>query len=274
MRENRIVRVDTFIVDVPLKFKRATSKGSMAPADDRDTRKGNPVLVRIEDNERNVGFGALRPVNPNYGETTESMASAIHRYYAPALIGADPLSLAVVIDRLDKQLLDNPNALAVVDIALHDLAGKILDLPLYKLLGGEAAEIGLDWSVSLGTIEQMVEESKRAVKEYGVHILSLKVGPAKNWKYDVEKFRAIRKAVGDDIAIGIDANESYDFSSAVKLLDALDDDAGGAAYFEQPLNRASLGRLSTSSAATETRASARRGRRRPRAARCRSTSGS
>lgn len=244
MRENRIVRVDTFIVDVPLKFKRATSKGSMAPADDRDKRKGNPVLVRIEDNEGNAGFGALRPVNPNYGETTESMASAIHRYYAPALMGEDPLALAAVIDRLDKQLLDNPNALAIVDMALHDLAGKILNVPLYTLLGGEGAEISLDWSVSLGPIEQMVEESRRAVKEYGVHILSLKVGPAKNWRYDVEKFRAIRNAVGDMIAIGIDANESYDFSSAVKLLDTLDREAGGAAYFEQPLYRGSLDELS------------------------------
>lgn len=243
MKKSRIVRVDTCIVDVPLKFKRATSKGSMAPGDDRDVRRGNPVLVRIEDNEGRAGYGALRPVNPNYGETTESMASAIHRYYAPALLGADPTALAALIDRLDKQLLDNPNALAIVDMALHDLVGKILDLPLYALLGGEAATIGLDWSVSLGAIETMVEESKRAVAEYGVHILSLKVGPARNWQQDVEKFRAIRAAVGPSVAIGIDANESYDFASAVKLLAVLDRDAGGAAYFEQPLNRNNLEEL-------------------------------
>jgi L-alanine-DL-glutamate epimerase-like enolase superfamily enzyme len=243
MKQRRIVRVETIIVDVPLTFKRATSKGSMGTSGTHDPRVRNPVMVRIEDDEGRVGFGVLRPTNPNYAETTESMASAIHRYYAPALIGADPLALSAVIDRVDKQLLDNPNALAIVDMALHDLAGKILGVPLYTLLGGESADIALDWSVSLGPIEAMVAESKKAVKEYGVHVLSLKVGPSGNWKNDVEKFLAIRKAVGEDVAIGLDANESYDYATAVKLLDALQRDGGGAAYFEQPLNRNSMDEL-------------------------------
>jgi muconate cycloisomerase len=88
----------------------------------------------------------------------------------------------------------------------------------------------------------MVAEAKRAVETYGVHVLSLKVGPANSWRSDVEKFLAVRQAVGNQVAIGIDANESYDFPTAIRLLEALGRETG-AAYFEQPLNRHNLREL-------------------------------
>jgi muconate cycloisomerase len=241
MKHNRIVRIDTFIVDVPLSFKRSNSKGAILQSDAHDPRRGNPIVVRLLDDAGRSGFGQLRPTSN--GETTDSMAATVHRYYAPALIGANPLALDALFDRLNKVLPNNPNALAVLDMALHDLAGKILDIPLYTMLGGEAAEVALNWSVSLGPVDVMVAEARRAVREYGVGIVSLKVGPARNWRVDVEKILAIRAAIGDSVGIAIDANESYDLSTGTTMLAALQQAGGSVAYFEQPMNRSNLAEL-------------------------------
>jgi muconate cycloisomerase len=236
----RIARIEIHVLDLPLTFKRSLSKGAL-PHGGNDPWRGNPVLLRLEDGQGRAGYGRLRPVNPIYGETTESIAAALRRYYAPLLLGADPLAIGTLVDRLDAQLPHNPNALAIVDMALHDLAGVILGVPVHALLGGEPARIPLDWSVSLGPLDAMVAEATRATQEFGVRILSLKVGPASNWRQDVEKVRTIRSALGSEVEIGVDANESYDLATATRMVRTLADE--GLEYFEQPLDRHDLDEL-------------------------------
>ncbi|GAC1657335.1 MAG: muconate/chloromuconate family cycloisomerase [Candidatus Dormibacteraceae bacterium] len=236
----RIARVEVHVLDLPLTFKRALSKGAL-PHGGEDRWRGNPVLVRIEDSEGRAGYGRLRPVNPIYGETTESIAAVIHRYYAPLLLGGDPLAIGVHVERLDALVPHNPNALAIVDMALHDLAGITLGIPVHALLGGAPARIPLDWSVSLGPIEAMVAEARRAVEEFGVRTLSLKVGPAARWAEDAEKIRSIRTAVGVGVGIGVDANETYDAATATRMIRSVAE--AGVEYFEQPLDRHDLEEL-------------------------------
>lgn len=236
----RIAGVDVFVLNLPLSFRRNLAKGSLPHGGD-DPWLGNPVLVRLKDDQGRTGYGRLRPVNPVYGESTESIAAAIHRYYGPELLGADALATDAISERLEAVLPHNPNALAIVDMALHDLAARALGIPVHALLGGSPSPIPLDWSISLGSLDAMAAEASRAVAEFGVRTLSLKVGPGANWRQDAEKFRAIRDAVGEDIEIGIDANESYEWASATAIAKALE--ADGLAYFEQPLYRHGLDEL-------------------------------
>src|ERR1700680_2229047 len=235
-----ISRIDVFILKLPLSFKRSFSKGQVPHGGD-DPWRGSPVMVRIEDREGRTGYGRMRPVNPFLGETTESMASAIRRYYAPGLIGANALSVGTHAKRLEDLLPDNPGALAILDMALYDLAGHVLGVPAFMLMGGQATRVPLKWTVSTGPIDAMVTEARRAVSEYGLQILSVKVGPAAHWREDAEAFRAIRAAVGDQIEVGIDGNGSFDPASATRLARALEGD--GLSYFEQPLGRDELPEL-------------------------------
>src|SRR5579859_7250206 len=96
----RIAGVDVYVLNLPLTFKRSVAKGMVSDGA-TDPWRGNPVMIRVRDSEGRCGFGRLRPVNPIYGETTESMLAALYRYYGPVLIGADPLTAPTIIETLE-----------------------------------------------------------------------------------------------------------------------------------------------------------------------------
>src|SRR4029079_920743 len=95
-----------------------------------------------------------------------------------------------------------------IDMGLHDAAGKALKTPLYNLLGGCCQpRIPLEWSVSMADdVGVIIAEARRAVDEFGIKVLCLKMADRRGWRKDVENFAAMRKAVGDDVLIGIDPN--------------------------------------------------------------------
>ena len=235
-----IRKIEVYPIDVRLTFQRTLSKGPVSKAS-RDKLVGAPILLRVESNEGVVGFGQVRPPTPWLGETTDSIVSAVRHYYGPALLGADPSARQDRGSRLDAVLPGNSVAQAGLDIALHDLTGKTLGLPVYAVLGGSRRSIPLDWSVSLNPRDAMIDEAVRAVRDHGVHIICIKVGAAGQWTSDVETFRAVRAAVGEDVEIGIDPNEGYDLATAIRVARALENDR--IAYIEQPLTRVDVNGL-------------------------------
>lgn len=220
-----------------LNFKRTLSKGVVSGGGGSDWL-GGPVLFRIESSDGVSGFGQVRPPIPWLGETTESMVAAVRHCYGPALIGRDAFERHEIAVSLERVLPGNSVARAGLEIALHDLLGRTLGVPVHSLLGGAARDIPLDWSISLNPTEAMVAEADRAVKEYGLSILCVKMGPSTHWREDVETFRQIRAAVGPDVEIGIDPNEGYDLATCLRTLRALD--PAHVAYVEQPLHRDDL----------------------------------
>jgi L-alanine-DL-glutamate epimerase-like enolase superfamily enzyme len=108
-----------------------------------------------------------------------------------------------------------------VDLALHDLVGKILDVPVYVLLGGKfrdmipvASEIGID------TPENMVQNAQR-VLESGIRVIKIK--GSSDHALDVERIKAVRHAVGNDIQLRLDPNAAWDVNSTIKTMRLLDD---------------------------------------------------
>ncbi len=235
-----IRRVEVIPIRVRLSFKRTLSKGPVSEGA-ADPIVGAPVLVRIETDGGAVGYAQVRPPTPWLGETTESIIAAIRRYYGPAIIGLSVHDRQEALRRFDAMLPRNSVAQAALEIALHDVAGRALGVPVYALLGGSRQEIPLDWSVSLNPDEKMVEESVRAVRQHGVRIICLKVGPRERWAADVAIFKAVRGAVGPDVEIGIDPNEGYDAATTIRVLRQLESDH--VAYVEQPLPRADVAGL-------------------------------
>ncbi|MFV0414533.1 MAG: dipeptide epimerase, partial [Oscillospiraceae bacterium] len=115
---------------------------------------------------------------------------------------------------------------------LHDLFAKSCQKPLYKLLGGAKPVIETDITISVNPVEQMVADSLSAVAE-GYNILKVKVG--KEGFADVARMEAIRRAVGPETVLRVDANQGWEAKQAVRIIRAMEDKGLEIELVEQPV---------------------------------------
>jgi L-alanine-DL-glutamate epimerase-like enolase superfamily enzyme len=171
----------------------------------------------------------------------------IARNLAPALVGKDPLDHAVLLDKLLHTFAKlGPEgaltgALAALDIALWDLKGKLLNQPIYKLLGG-AWRTGLPFYASIGgNSERSVDEVRRVVetrfkdKPAAVKIRfdNDRTKPDSDIPGDIAKARAVRQLVGEGFPLAFDANNGYSVGGAIRVGRVLEE--LGYWWFEEPV---------------------------------------
>src|SRR5690606_257397 len=115
-------------------------------------------------------------------------------------------------------------------MALYDLAAKSAGQPLYRYLGGSKRAVETDMTIGIGTPEEM---SRLAIKykEDGARILKIKLG--KEAEADLDRMRHIRAAAGDELILRIDANQGWDFETAVHCLNGMAD--LNIEFCEQPM---------------------------------------
>jgi L-alanine-DL-glutamate epimerase-like enolase superfamily enzyme len=179
------------------------------------------------------GLGEASPLPEFTGETAQSVLFALNETYLTPLVGRDPTAIAAIMADLDRLLPGNPSAKAAIDMALHDLAGRLLSIPAATLLGGaRRPSIRLARAVGIGSIAEIVATAERHVAA-GFGTIKMKVG--QDPRDDVERVRAVRAAVGPQIRIRIDANQGYDVGTAVAVLRKLD--GCDLEYVEQPVPR-------------------------------------
>jgi L-alanine-DL-glutamate epimerase-like enolase superfamily enzyme len=168
------------------------------------------VIVEIAYKEY-VGYGEAAP-DEYYGESQEITLASL-----PTLahhLGDDPFPIDDIMNRLNKELRFNPSAKAAIDMALYDLVGKILGVPLYKLLGLNPQGTPVtSFTIGIDTPEAM-EEKARQAKDYP--ILKIKVGT----KNDLDNIKAIRDARPTAI-IRVDANTGWTPKEAIQTITAL-----------------------------------------------------
>lgn len=235
-----IDRIEVLVTDLPIRLQRETSSGAYDTGPS-GTLLGKPVLVKIHA-DGVTGYGQIRPISPGHfmPDTVHSMVGAITDVYGPRLIGRDIHDGASIHDMFEQALPANMNARAALDHALHDALGKALNVPAYKLLGGLCQEsIPLEWSVSMAADPgKMVEDAERAMKQYGIRVLCLKAGGKGGWQRDVKNFIAVRKAIGPDPVIGMDPNEGWTVSDAIRAVHELAPHR--LDYLEQPVKRQNI----------------------------------
>jgi muconate cycloisomerase len=240
-----IERIEVFVTELPVRVKRIFSSGSYDTGP-REQQLGKPVLVKIHA-DGVVGCAQIRPISPGHfvADTTHSVVAAISEIYAPGMLGKDPFDIENITEGFDARLAGNPAARAVLDIALYDLMGKALNVPVHKLIGGCCQpRIPLEWSVSMAEdIGVMIAEARRAVEEFGIRVLCIKAAERRGWRQDVKNFEAVRRAVGDDVVIGVDPNTGWNLHDAISAVHALRPfDLG---YIEQPVARRDLEGMAT-----------------------------
>jgi o-succinylbenzoate synthase len=205
-----IQQVELYKLSIPLKEPFVTSLGT-------DTTAEN-VLVKIITAEGIVGFGECSPYMPINGESQDT-CFIVGQYFAKALKGKDPLQISACINLMDKIIYGNSSIKSAFDMALYDIASQHAGLPLYKFLGGKNNKLIItDYTVSIGEPQQMAADAMK-IKAQGYPAIKIKLG--KNGKTDVARIKAIRKAVGNDIPLRIDANQGWTVKEAIETLNAL-----------------------------------------------------
>ncbi|MBI2531415.1 MAG: mandelate racemase/muconate lactonizing enzyme family protein [Deltaproteobacteria bacterium] len=201
-----IDKVEVVLLNVP------RNRG-MAPAEN--------LLVRIYSNDGISGVGACQ-YESRYGETGSEAAHVIAKHFTPLLLKENPLNIETIMAKLDAFMPEHLASKAALDIALHDLKGKMLNLPVYELLGGRARDRVqlLAPQVSRGEPVEQAREAARLIGE-GFKALKLRVGGADVEK-DIQRVKEVRQAVGTSVEIRIDANEYHAPASAVGLISRLE----------------------------------------------------
>lgn len=197
-------------------------------ADAADIRERVIVSILTEDGA--TGWGEASPLPFFTGETVASVHLQLEQFYLPRLIGRSPFALTAIMRDLDA-LPENSSAKAAIDVALHDLQGKLLGRPVVDLLGGAVRDrVPVTMPIGIEPVAEAVRKAEAAV-ERGIGTLKLKIG--RDTAADIERVGAIRDAVGPRVRIRVDANAGYPVAVAIRLLHQLA--AFDLEYVEQPV---------------------------------------
>jgi L-alanine-DL-glutamate epimerase-like enolase superfamily enzyme len=186
--------------------------------------KRDAVLVKVTTDEGITGWGEA-----HHGRAHTAVAKLIDTTLKQLVLGMDPLETAAVWEKMYRFQLASHGmgagaclAISGIDMALWDIRGKALRLPLYKLLGGTRKAVpAYAGGVSLGyqPPASLVEEAGKAL-EQGYQALKLRVGDAV--PRDIERMRAVRKSF-ETIEILTDANIGYSVEDVRRVMPVMDE---------------------------------------------------
>jgi len=199
-----ITRIDVFPKTFQLRNPYTIAYSSIATAQN--------LIVRIETKSGLVGWGNAAPDPHVTGETIEMTGEILSTQLIPAMVGREARSLTRIHEILQQKAPPAPAAAAAIDMAVYDLFGQYVKLPLYQLLGWARPKILTSITIGIIAIEESVRQAREFVRA-GFLILKIKTGL--DWQEDAERVKAIRAAVGSTIALRVDANQGYTAQQAL-----------------------------------------------------------
>jgi L-alanine-DL-glutamate epimerase-like enolase superfamily enzyme len=187
----------------------------------------NNVLARIA-HDGLVGLGEAAPT-AFYGERRESVLMALD--HLSEQLGDDPSLIEDILAACDATLGENAAAKAAIDMALYDLLGQRLGIPVYALLGLNPARTPhTSFTIGIDTPARMAERAQAAAREFS--ILKIKLGS----EADLEIVRAIRAVT--DVTLRVDANAAWMPKQALRMIEALV--PYNVEFVEQPVAKGDL----------------------------------
>jgi len=199
------------------------------------------LLCRIEASDGNVGWGE------SFGPAIVHKA-IIDNYYAPIIIGRSPFDNEIIWEILYNKFRDHGQkgvsveAISAIDIALWDLKGKIVQLPIWALMGGKSYDKVMPYATGLyrrrgpGEINNLAKEAISYV-EQGFRAIKLKIGFGE--EYDIAAVKSVRNAIGNDIEMMVDANHAYNSTEAIRIGKEIEQ--YDIAWFEEPVPPEDIG---------------------------------
>jgi D-arabinonate dehydratase/D-galactarolactone cycloisomerase len=208
------------------------------------------VLVQVVTDEGIIGIGECSPMNAT---VTVPMVELLR----DIIEGEDPRNIERLLEKMligSYKLQGRAAALAIsgIEIALWDILGKSVSLPVYRLLGGcYRDKIRMYATLSRDTPKNLVRRAKAAV-DHGFTGVKIKV--ATRWGFDakpdptVETIRAVREEIGPDVDIMVDANSGWTVPTAIRMCHALE--PFNILHLEQPVPERDLDALASVNQAT------------------------
>ncbi|QAS53484.1 dipeptide epimerase [Halobacillus litoralis] len=188
--------------------------------------------VRLQTEDGNEGLGSATATLQVTGDSLDGMIAAVEGPIKDALLYEDMNKRNDLLLKLEKSCINNSNAKAAVDIAIHDAFGKQCNLPVYRLLGGERDVLETDMTVSINDPATMQDEAVARVEE-GFDVLKLKVGHEE--KEDFQRLLKVKEAVGDNVRLRLDANQGWNGKQAVHFINRLEKEDINVEFIEQPV---------------------------------------
>ena len=223
----RIVRVETFLLDLPLPHPQKRAFGTF----DRE----NHTIIRLKTDEGLEGLGeAAACGGPNWSEDcAESVKVVVDRFLAPLILDEDPFRIEYLLRKMDAAVKGNRFAKAAIESALLDILAKSLGVPLYMLLGGLYRDrLPVTWLLNTDDVPAAIDEAEEWLAR-GVRIFKLKVGAA-DPDQEIEAVLKIAEALGGRATVRVDVNGGWNIVTALRVIPHW---KGVVEYVEQPLPR-------------------------------------
>ncbi|MBO9378821.1 TfdD [Sphingomonas histidinilytica] len=241
-REDAIDRVEAVIVDVPLRRQHFHASGTHAGQ--------SLVIITVGTRSGAVGVGeGSTPAGTAFwgGECVETIKVIIDQYLAPAIIGLNVFAHETLLAAMDRAAAANHFAKAGVDCAIHDLVGRVLNVPIGLLYGGRVRDsLPVLWALATSELDADVEDARRMLDERRHRFFKIKIGkgdPRVEARRAIKTLEAIR-AMSEDTLFSVDLNQAWDEPTSARLLPSLQD--AGFDIIEQPVeawNVAAMARL-------------------------------
>jgi len=183
------------------------------------------IRVRVTDGDGVEGWGEAAP-NRFYGETADTALAALARL-APVVEACDAWALEDVETEMNRALRFNGSVKSAISAALHDLAGKRLGVPVYRLWGLDPTKAPLS-SFTIAIAASDAELRERVAQAAAYPVLKVKLGT----DHDERIIRAVREAAPGKV-LRVDANAAWSAKHALRMVDVLVD--CGVEYVEQPV---------------------------------------
>lgn len=214
----------------------------------RRTETMDTVVVQVRDSDGVLGWGEAPQVWQVTGESLAGAQDCLETMLAPRILGRDSDDLVPLLQDIASAVARNNGAKSALDVALHDLTARRRAVSMPVLLGANRHEVPTDVTVSAGGPDALAATAAARVGE-GFTTLKLKVGTDAHT--DVARVRAVREAVGPEVAIRLDANQGWTPRQAVTVIAALVDADLGVEFVEQPVAAADLAGLAWVTARSE-----------------------
>ena len=226
----RITSLTPMLVDVPLRSAVHGVHGTTAVQ--------RSVLVRVTTDEGIEGWGNVDPT-PGYSLVSAGDIRDTVERLSPALVRADPFNLHRALAVMDRETAEGFEAKAAIEMALLDVKGRALDLPVHSLLGGALGhEVTLNAWIGTVPPEQAAREAAEWLQR-GFVTAKIKVSGA--GPEGVARVAAVRAQVGNRMALRVDFNESLTLGEALAFIPRLEPYA--LTLVEQPIVRTDLAGL-------------------------------
>ena len=201
------------------------------------------LFLLIETNTGISGLGCAAPDPQVTGETSEDIHQICKTSLPDLIMNFDPMRAALLMHRLQAAYAGKPSLLAMIDMALYDILGKVANLPVYKILGGFRNRMKTSVTIGILPLHETVSKAKDCIQK-GFHSLKIKGG--QDVDSDIERIHRVREVVGKHIEIRFDANQGYNEDQTLKFVTGTQ--KTGLELIEQPTPKGQpdmLGRITT-----------------------------